>query len=524
MQLTPTQYWTIITIALLLSGVLTVAWRTVRRRRMAGETAVLTPPSWIEMWWQSGWAVWQEEIVPHERNIVQVTVAIAAILISLSIGYAYGDIPLIVGWQFVTWALAVLILLVVLMPSGAWPLPQNMRWRWLGALAIVAVLLRLPFLDSVPGGLHVDEMGVAGYAMRHLFPPQELTINPFHTATASQPVLYHYIIRISFAIFGYTFTALRGLSALAGVFGVICTFFLVATFDSRRTAWITAVLMTTYHYHVHWSRIGLNNIFDTVWVPLTLAAFAYGYRKDWSGGAVIAGAALGISQYFYAGSKVLIFLVPALAWLLWRETPSYKRMWIHFGKLSLTAIAIGAPITLFALILPDVYFNRSRTVMGWTEPTIVATIGKLDYGEYLWHQIWRNVGAFTAVPEVTGFYGPGIPYLIGVAAPLFVIGVVAFFWYRQWIPLLWLFFALLLGGVLISGAPSSSHHVVMIPVICWATAVPLNWLWQQGRWGIRIALFFIALIIATDLIFYFGIYVPRGPRDLFNDLPELPFQ
>jgi hypothetical protein len=239
---------------------------------------------------------------------------------------------------------------------------------------------------------------------------------------------------------------------------------------------------------------------------------------------VIAGVALGLSQYFYAGSKVLIFVIPFLALILWKETPSYRRMWVHLGKLSVTAVAIGAPITFFALMVPEVYFNRSRVVYGWSDPAITATIGKVDYGQYLWHQIWRNVGSFTTVPEVTGFYGPGIPYLIGVAAPLFMIGVIAFFWYRQWVPLLWLFFSLLFGGILISGAPSSSHHVVMIPVICWATAVPLNWLWDKERLGRQLVLFLLLAIIATDLVFYFGIYVPRGPRDLFNDLPELPIR
>lgn len=520
MQISATQYWILIAIALILSACITWLWRTVRRRRLAGETAV-TPPSWIEMWWQSGRAVWQQEVRNNDSATIQVIIALAAILISLSIGYGYGTISLVTGWQLWTWGISCLILVIALMPHRRLPLPQAIPWRWLAGLLIVAFLLRFPLLDTIPGGLHIDEKGVAGYSMRHVFPAGSFTINPFHTASNSQPALFNYLVRLSFALFGYNFTALRGISAVVGSLAVLATYFAVAELDNRRTGLITAVIMTTYHYHIQWSRLGLNNIWDTLWVPLVLAFFTFGYRRGWSGGAVLAGVALGLSQYFYAGSKTVLFVLPFLLWKLWKEEGDSHRMVIHAGKMGATAVAIGAPITLFALLKPDLFFQRSRVVWGWSVPTITATLGEVDYGRYLWHQIYRNVGSFTTIPEVTGFYGPGVPYLIGVAAPLFVIGVLWFVWKRQWIPLLWLFFALLFGGFLLSGAPSSSHHVVMIPVICWATAVPLNALWQSGRWRLAIAL--ILLIVATDLFFYFGIYVPRGPRDLFHELPEPPY-
>lgn len=520
MQISPTLYWTVIIIALILGAILTVAWRTVRRRRLAGDTAV-TPPSWIETWWQSGIDLWRDNIRTSESATIQCLIATAAILISCSIGYGYGTTSLVTGWQLWTWGITCLVLIVALIPTDGFPKPQAIPWKWIVGLTLLALLLRLPFLDTIPGGLHIDERGVAGYTMRHIFPENSLTINPFHTATNSQPALFNYLIRASFAIFGYSFTALRGISAFAGVFAILATYFVVAVFENRRTALITAVLMTAYHYHIHWSRIGLNNIWDTLWVPLVLAAFTWGYRHNWSGGAVIAGAALGLSQYFYAGSKTVIFVLPFLLWMLWKETPSYQKMLIHAGKFGVTAVAIGAPITFFAFMSPGLFFERSKVVYGWSVPAIQTTLGEVDYGRYLWHQLYRNFGSFTTVPEVTGFYGPGVPYLIGIAAPIFVIGILWFFWKRQWIPLWWLFFALLFGGVLLGGAPSSSHHVVMIPVICWATAVPISALWNSGKW--RIALLIILLIVITDLVFYFGIYVPRDPIDLFHELPLPPY-
>ncbi len=520
MRISSTQYWIIISIALILGAILTFAWRTVRRRRMAGEVP-FTPPSWIENWWQSSIRLWREDIRQNDAAMIQFIITLAGVLISMSIGFVYGTVSLVTGWQLWTWGITALVVIIALIPQEKIPLPQSVPWRWLLVLIIAAVLLRITFLDTVPGGLHIDERGTAGYTMRHIFPEDNLTINPFHTATNSQPALLNYMLRLSFTLFGYNFTALRGLSAIAGMFSVIATYFAVAVFDTRRTALITAVLLTAYHYHIQWSRIGLNNIWDTLWVPLVLAAFAYGYRRNWSGGAVIAGAALGLSQYFYAGSKTVLFVLPFLLWMMWKETPSYQKMLIHFGKMTAVAITIGAPITFFAFMRPGLFFERSRVVWGWSVPAITATLGEVDYGRYLWHQIYRNFGSFTTVPEVTGFYGPGVPYLIGIAAPIFVIGILWFIWKKQWIPLTWLFFALLFGGILLGGAPSSSHHVVMIPAICWATAVPISALWESGRW--RLALFIIVVIVLTDLIFYFGIYVPNEPRDLFHELPLPPY-
>jgi hypothetical protein len=74
--------------------------------------------------------------------------------------------------------------------------------------------------------------------------------------------------------------------------------------------------------------------------------------------------------------------------------------------------------------------------------------------------------------------------------------------------------------MLLTGNPSSSHYVVSIPAICWLTAVPLGWLTQKGYW--RHAVIIAALVIVTDLVFYFGVYVPGDPRDLQLPFPELP--
>jgi 4-amino-4-deoxy-L-arabinose transferase-like glycosyltransferase len=424
------------------------------------------------------------------------------------------------GWQLWTWLVSVLIVVAALLPAREFPRIRLADAKWLLLISLVALLLRLVALDQIPGGLHVDEGGLADFTVRHVFTGEQTTLNPFRTGHSSQPALYHYLIRTMLAIFGYSIFGLRISSALIGTLSVSATYAAVYLFQDRRTALFSAVIMATYHYHIHWSRLALNNIWDTLWVPLILAFFALGWRHQWSGGAVLAGLALGLSQYFYSGSKIAFFLLLFVVVMLYRGEPDRRRLFIHGGKLVITFVTVAAPITIFAFLEPDVYFQRAREVYGWQESAIIAAVGENDLWRYLGFQVWRNIGAFTTFPDITGFYDSKIPFVIGLAAPLFLIGFFWSIWQRQFLPVLWILLTVFFGGIMLNGSPSSSHYVVAIPAICWLTAVPLAWLWQQGRW--RLSLLLLAALVATDLLFYFTIYLPRVQVDLSHSMPPWP--
>src|SRR6185437_5624972 len=204
-----------------------------------------------------------------------------------------------------------------------------------------------------------------------------------------------------------------------------------------------------------------------------------------------------------------------------RQERDGRRALVYIAKTLAMAACIALPIAVFALRNPEVYFGRSREVFGWTHESMAIDIGEpVNVWAFAWYQLWHTVGAFTLVPEITGFYGPGIPFLIGAAAPLFVAGV---FWAVDQglvVPVLWIALTVLLGGIVLNGAPSSSHFAVSMPAICWLMAVPLDGLMQARRRNIALAL--ILIIMATDLFFYFAIYVPSQPRDLTLPFPPLP--
>jgi 4-amino-4-deoxy-L-arabinose transferase-like glycosyltransferase len=465
---------------------------------------------------------WMRKSRIDDRWAMFLIIALGGLFVSISIGYAYALSITVAGWQLWTWMATVIVVIgALLMAAGHPPKIVVGNWRWLLVIIGAAILLRFVFLETVPGGLHVDEYGVADFSLRHIFAKAGETLNPFRSGPASHPSLYHYIVRLSILIGGTTITGLRLSSAFAGVLAVMATYAMVVVFDNRRTALISAVLMAGYHFHVHWSRIALNNIWDTLWVPATLALFAWGWKKRWYGGAILAGASAGLSQYFYPGSRLGLILVLFVMWRLWREERDSRRMMNYTGLMVLVGLCVTAPLFLYAIRDPVPFFERTQAVFGWrSESIMLVTGGPPDRWAYAWHQLWRSVGAFISVPDVTGFYGPGVPLLIGLAAPLFVAG---FFWAlykRRFLPVLWILLTIFLGGFILSDPPGSSHFVVAIPAIVWLMAMPLDRLISQGH--PRLALVLIVLILVTDLVFYFAVYVPGGPRDLIHVFPPLP--
>jgi 4-amino-4-deoxy-L-arabinose transferase-like glycosyltransferase len=388
-------------------------------------------------------------------------------------------------------------------------------------LLAAGMTLRATLLEVVPGELHPDEGGLAIFTQLHVYPRAGLTVNPFVTGSVVQPTLHSYVLYLGMAIAGKSIAALRLSSALVGSLAILACYAAVATIDGRRTGLLAAAIMTTYHYHIHWSRLALNNVWDTLWVPLVLAAFAWGWKRKWSGGAVLAGLALGLSQYFYAGNKVVVILLPVLAAQLWREDPDRRRMGIHLSKLLATAFCAAIPLALFALSNPEIYFARIPQIIGWHPAAVLeATGSSSDWAGYFWHQARRALGAYVAYTDITGFYGPGIAFTFGASACAFGLGTLWAIRSRRWVPLAWALLTAILGGFMLLTPPSSSHYVVSIPAVAWLIALPLDALIARG-WG-NVAAVSLGAIMASDLLFYFGVYVPQGAPHLSVPFPLLP--
>jgi 4-amino-4-deoxy-L-arabinose transferase-like glycosyltransferase len=464
---------------------------------------------------------WGENLAGRPRSMVKIAAVTACILGGAAMGYIYKDKLWVNGWEFAIWAACILATLLLLTPIRKFAFHPNRGWLVPLGLLLGAFLVRGLFLDRLPPGLHIDEVGTADHAMRYVFTGPGQTMSPFRVGGNSQPSLYMYIIRLSMMAAGYGMTGLRLSSAIAGSLAVLAAYFLVAVFQNRRAAILAAVVMAGYQYAIAWSRLGLNNIWATLWPPLVLACFLWGWKERWSGGAVLAGLALGLSVYFYAGGAVVFFLLAYLLIDLWRHTVERSSLLLHTLKMLAAAACVAAPLLVFAAFEPGQFFDRANVDFAWTPGVIAQVTGSpTNWLGFFWYQLVHSTGGLFVYQDSSGFYAPGIPFLIGLAGPLMLGGLVWAIWKKQYLLIVWLVCMVAFGGMMLTASPAGSHFIAAIPVICWSIAAALNWVMERG-WK-KLAIAMLVLVVLTDLVFYFVVYpaVPRG--DLNMPFPPWP--
>jgi len=457
-----------------------------------------------------------------EPSALRAVAVLACLLTALSLGYVSSEnFMLVQPWLLWAWIACVSVSLFALLPLGRLKPQIDPRDRWILGVVVLAVLLRLISLETIPGGFHVDEWGAADFALQYVVPPIHETISPFVTGPAAQPALYFYLARASLAVFGESIAGLRMSSVLAGSLASVATFALVSLLHSRTAGYLSAVLMATYHFHIHWSRIGLNNIWDTLWVPLILALYVWGWRRDQPAGSTLAGLALGLSQYFYAGSRIGIFLLGYLVIRLWRAERDDARLVRHLSRLIGMAAVVVGPLAVFAALNLEIFFKRLTSGLLWDPLGLELTGSPPGFLPSVPQQFIWTLLSFTAIPEGAGFYRPGVPLVIGLAVPLLLAGV---FWQihrRELVPVFWLALTMFFGGFLLEALPASNHYTVAIPAICWLVASPLEALTRFGK--LRWVVLAMAVIVATDLYFYFGIYAQAPSLGFIHPFPPNPW-
>ena len=251
-------------------------------------------------------------------------------------------------------------------------------------LTLVALGLRLYWLDKGLPYMHGDEGEMGQLARLALFGPGpgrgELPLPFFRTGFLDHPTLFHYIQGWFLLWFGNTEYSLKLLSAVAGA---LCAPVLYA---AGRVGWgwmaglAAGWLVAVSHLHIHFSRLALNNIesvlFAAGFVLLALLAYAAGKLPPSAGKGgslpalmhpggvdppgsedqehpppavpsrnaappaqrvgrlslfVAMGLIMGLSQYFYYGSRLIpVVALPVLV-LLWANRRMRLVHWLGVG-------------------------------------------------------------------------------------------------------------------------------------------------------------------------------------------------
>lgn len=410
-----------------------------------------------------------------------------------------------------------------------WVRSRRVELVGLAALLAVALVVRAVDLEHIPANLGGDEgtQGVA--ALQLLGPPLG---NPFSTGWFSVPTMSFLAWGLGMRLCGASVAGLRALSALIGTLTVLTTFLLARELWGRRVAWLAAGALTCAHYHIHFSRLGSNQIADGLLVTLALWLLIRGLRF-WQAGKpapprraltfALAGAVMGLGWYSYFGSR-LIGVIVAL-YLAWRAVVEHRFL-ARNGRLLLimlaAALVVAGPLLFHYADRPQELVSRSRQVSifasGWLVREQQIT-GRSAAG-LLVQQFWKSVSAFHYTLDPTFWYHPALPLLDYASGVLFVLGLVWAMAHWRWpangLFLVWFWLSLLLGWVTTENPPSSQRMLIVTPALALAVGLGLHWLMELVRQALggerrlwdNLAGITIVAAAMVNLCYYFIVYTP----------------
>lgn len=378
------------------------------------------------------------------------------------------------NWTFAPWAAAVACYLgATAVASGRSLRPRFAPAAVLVPLAIgaLALLLRAWNIGAIPPTLSGDEGSQGLEVLRVLAGGIQ---NPFSTGWLGVPTMSFYFNAPSIALLGQNAAALRLPWALVGVATVIAAYALVARLHGHTLALISAALLAGYHYHIHFSRLGSNQIADGLFATLALLCLYRGYDRRNPFDYALCGAVIGVAQYFYAGARFVgVLIIVVVAVLALRDG---RRFWREQGWgvaiLAGAALLSAAPMIQYAFRFPAEYNARLNEVgiiqSGWLERE--QAIRNQGAAPIMIDQFWRAALAYNAYPDRTVWYGSPRPLFDLAHGTLFILGLgfaLTRLFDRRIFPLAaWWGGAIVLGGMLTESPPSSQRLVTTaIPAI-----------------------------------------------------------
>lgn len=430
-------------------------------------------------------------------------------------------------WQlFLVWGVACLFVAAVVVRLGpqtirlALPRPEpfdRRDWAIVGLLLAGALLLRVPCLETIPMGVDPDE---ASLALAAADAAEGVATDPFATGWATHPTLQFFLNGLPIRAFGRTFFAMRLPWAIAGSLMVVALYALARTCYGRRVGALAGLLALGSNTAIHFSRLGLNNNGDSLFVAWVLAALWIAGATGSAWAYAIAGFGLGFAQYFYFGTRAIPFVVLAtlFVWLL-ADRRGTLRAWKLLLGFALVTLVTAGPLFGHWLRNPGSISEHLFLTMPFSDKMqqLSAQMGLPEW-KLWWYQVRDSLLVFTAMPDRGTFYHPQQAMLHPAQGPVFLIGLLAVFArikkpaYQALVA--WILVILTLGSVLITDAATFHRLLGVLPAAILVVAIGIDAgmekLAQTVGWTpqmtTRAAVLAAVALIALDIHFYFGVY------------------
>ncbi len=403
-------------------------------------------------------------------------------------------------------------------------------------LFVAALLLRGFMLGELPWLLTGDEASAGLTSIEFI---ENRRNNIFVVGWFSFPAMFFWVQSLSIKLLGQTTFALRFPSMLAGALTIPALYWFTKPFFGRKVALGSAAFLAGFHFHIHFSRIGLNNIWDGLFVVIFSGMLWRAWNETSNSRAMttsnfaLAGVILGLSQYFYTSVRVLFgILILFVVITILQDRSAVRKRLPGLTSLLIGFMVVVIPLAAFYIQHPEQFsapFTRVAQMGPWLQEEVSRTGQSAVV--IMATKFKQATLAFTHV-DIRSWYAPEQPMLLAVPAALFILGFVILLVklrqpIYQWLTL-WLLSAIFIIA-LSESTPAAQRLTFVAPAVALLVALPLNsilnWLTPIFRpkknWILILVFSLLAVSIIGDISFYFGKYsVERRFGDVNTEVAQ----
>lgn len=469
-------------------------------------------------------------VVPKRLNVFHAVIFFAGIVGILLVSESNGNL-MAIGWlqqmhyhvQFILWCVSLCLLVwgvsgvrwwKLLWQTRQWSKTHQREITVVALITLVALALRTWRLEDAVR-LFLDE-GHFGDGVRYFWAAGDTKLfKPMSTVIAF-PMLYSYFQTFTVSLFGRTLVGLRAVSVMIGTLSIPAVYLFARQFFDRRVAWIAALLLAVYPPHLQFSRMGINNIADTLFGVLALVFLARGLNSGRRLDYALAGIGLGLTQYFYEGGRLLyppLIVVWLLGiWVLRRGWKTFRRdIAIGLVTMGCVAVIVAVPVyyTFYGLKFPAAARFQIASIFssdnGWVAPEVNNLVNELQV------RLHGSLQFYVSIPEAESprHYGGETPLVLVYLVPALLLGVgYALGEFRSRGQLLILLWVLLtsLGNTLMQWSNLSARYVVVFPALMVLAALGISRTVDilVPRWKNAAAFGLVAMLGVVQVGYYFG--------------------
>ncbi len=344
--------------------------------------------------------------------------------------------------------------------------------------------------------------------------------DPFAAGWLSNPTLPAFLMALPVKLLGQTTLGVRILSPIIGSLTVVATYFVGRMFWGPLGGLLAALLLAGSHVHIHYSRIGLTNIWDPFILVMTIGLVYLAWTRKQRFIWLLAGLFVGFCAYFYTTSHLMPAILLGAVLYIFTRGSDMRENRRHIAAAAILALIVALPQLIYYQANPEVFFDRYRTLGilqgNWLVEEI-ARSGKNAAGIFT-KQFAQGLLAFNYGIDHSNSYTPGVPILSFVSSVLLLLGLglalVKLASFKNALLILAFFATTFITGVLLVDAPSSHRLLIALPVVCLLITSALLWLTEKVVETTQISSRFVAptllaivlLLTISDVSFYFGRY------------------